>query len=624
MCGIAGFAGSGTRADLERMAAALAHRGPDDEGFVCERGVGLAHKRLSIIDLTPGGHQPMWNDDKNVALVFNGEIYNFQSLRDDLRKQGAVFHSQSDTEVLMRLYERDGERCFDQLVGMFAVALYDFRKHALVLARDPMGEKPLYWSLQDGTLLFASELGALMMSGLVKKELRLASLDAYLLHDFVPTPHTMLEGVYKLEPGTTLTYADGEVRKRAFWSPPTSISMLSEGEAIAELDRRLHASVTGQLVSDAPLGVYLSGGIDSSTVAWYAAQHAGRTIDTFSIGFDDEHFDESNYARQVAKHLGTEHHERIVTAQDALATIPSIADVFSEPVADASVIPTLLLSGFARERVKVSLGGDGADELFAGYPTFAAEQAYGLYGRLPGQLRVMSRSVIDHLRASERNFSPSFALKRFVSSDREEREYRHAEWLGSFTEEARARLSSGRLEDAVRHADPFAEVGRYMKEYTQQDEMNRLLYIYARTYLMDEVLVKVDRASMHHSLEVRAPFLDHRIVELAFSLPYAYKYRNFETKRLLKKLMTGRLPDAILHRQKKGFGIPLACWLKHELKGLTEDLLSEKRLEAQGLFDPRYVLQLRTNHLDGKTDNRKQLWNLMVFQMWYDRWMSPL
>lgn len=622
MCGIAGFVGEGSEQTLRRMASAIAHRGPDDEGYVHERGVGLAHKRLSIIDLTPGGHQPMWSADKSVALVFNGEIYNFRALRAELEKGGVALRSQSDTEVILHLYERYGEHCFEKLIGMFAIAVYDFKTQTLLLARDRMGEKPLYWSLQDGVFAFASELGALMTSGLVRKEIRLASLDAYLLYDYVPTPHTILEDVYKLGPGTVLAYSDGKIRKRAFWSPPATLSAFDESQAVQELDVRMRASVAGQLVSDAPLGVYLSGGIDSSTVAWYAAQETP-DLNTFSIGFADADFDESTYARKVAAHLGTRHHERIVTAEDALATIPSIADVFSEPVADASVIPTMLLSQFARETVKVSLGGDGADELFAGYPTFAAEQAYGLYGRLPRQLRAFSRDVINTLRASEHNFSPSYAMKKFVSSDSEVREERHLEWLGAFGEKERELLAAGPLR-AILAKSPFEGAQRYAREYEQADEMNRLLYTYARTYLMDEVLVKVDRASMHHSLEVRAPFLDQHVVELAFSLPYSYKYRNLETKRLLKRLMTGRLPDSSLHRKKKGFGIPLARWLKHELKDLCNELLSEKRLAAHGLFDPAYVLQLKTAHFEGATDNRKQLWNLMVFQMWYDRWMTQI
>lgn len=620
MCGIAGFVGEGSEADLKGMAAQIAHRGPDDEGSLYERGVGMAHSRLSIIDLTNGGHQPMWNTDKSIALVFNGEIYNFRTLKDELRKSGSVFKSNSDTEVILHLYEKEGEECFKKLVGMFAIAIFDFTTHRLILARDRMGEKPLYWSLQDGVFSFASELGALTSSHLIRKEIDLSSLNKYLLFDYVPTPATILRDVYKLEPATYLVYEQGAVRKNVFWHPLTDVLTISETEAMKQLDTHMRASVAGQLVSDAPLGVYLSGGIDSSTIAWYAKQQSRAHLNTFSISFHDTQFDESGYAREVAAHLGTDHHERVITPEDALAVIPQIADVFSEPVADASVIPTLLLSQFARESVKVSLGGDGADELFAGYPTFQAEQFFGAYRRLPGALKTLSRGLINALPASEGNFGLSFNLKKFVSSDKENREERHIEWLGSFPEQERVLLTVGSHTSAEGNA-LFEDLDRYVDEYEQPDEMNRLLYVYARTYLMDEVLVKVDRASMHYGLEVRTPFLDYRVVEFLFSLPYSFKYKNFQTKRLLKKLMEDRLPESILHRKKKGFGIPLAGWLKNELKPLCEELLSEEKIKTHGLFSHEYVVQLKTQHLEGRMDNRKQLWNLMVFQMWYDRWM---
>lgn len=622
MCGIAGFVGGGSAEQLGKMSASIAHRGPDDEDAVLERGIGFAHARLAIIDLSQAGHQPMWNDDRSMAITFNGEIYNFEILKEELKKDGTVFRSNSDTEVIVRLYERDGAGCFEKLVGMFAIALFDFTKRRLVLARDRMGEKPLYWSLQKEALVFASELSALAVSGFISKELDLVSLNKYLLFDCVPTPATLFAGVYKLEPGTALVYENGVVSKKFFWHPPTEIFHGSEEEALSRLDTLMHESVEGELVSDAPLGVSLSGGIDSSTVAWYAREHSKENISTFSIGFGNRDFDESLYARDVAAFLGTSHHERLVTSHEALDVIPNIADVLSEPVADASIIPTLLLSQFTRQSVTVSLGGDGADELFAGYPTFQAERVFNVYRRLPKAVRVLNRSIINTLPAGEGNFNLSFNLKKFVSSENEEREYRHLEWLGSFPEKNRQALSAGPLSPIASGDGVFEDVERYMNEYRQPDIMNRLLYVYARLYLMDQVLVKVDRASMHYALETRAPFLDHRLVEFVFSLPFDFKYKQGTTKYLLKKLMRGRLPDRTLERKKKGFGVPLAAWLKGPLKELCEDLLSQRQLNRHGLFDPAVVAKLKTDHYAGRTDNRKQLWNLMVFQMWYNRWMQ--
>ncbi len=616
MCGIAGFVGNGSGAELEAMSSEIAHRGPDDSGVYLGNGVGLAFRRLSIIDLSPAGHQPMWSKDKSIAIIFNGEIYNYRELREKLEKSGTAFVSHSDTEVLLELYQAKGEDCFAELSGMFAIALYDFKKQKLILARDRMGEKPLYWSRQSGTLAFASEMRALISSGFVSKEINRHALEKYLLFDYVPTPNSMLAGVEKLAPASYLVYENDTVRTASFWKAPLLSPDVAEADAIAGLDARLGESVASQLVSDVPLGVFLSGGIDSSTVAWYAQKHASVKMDTFSIGFDSADFDESSYARSVAKHLGTNHHERMVTANDALDAVRSVPEVFSEPVADASVLPTMLLSEFAKKNVTVALGGDGADELFAGYPTFGADAIARLYQAVPRPMREMVRKAVSALPADESYFSAISNAKKFTGSDEADTEFRHMEWLGSFSREGREALL-GSADNSV-----FDDVVRYRNEFPQNDALNRLLYVYARTYLMDGVLVKVDRASMNSGLEVRAPFLSKEVAEYAFSLPSHLKYQNGTSKYLLKNMMQGRLPDGILHRKKKGFGIPLARWLKHELKPLCTDLLSPGELGKHGLLNPAYANQLMTEHFEGRQDNRKQLWNLMVFQMWYNRWIG--
>jgi asparagine synthase (glutamine-hydrolysing) len=621
MCGIAGFVGTGERESLERMLAAVQHRGPNDQGIVLERGVGLAHARLSVIDTSAAGHQPMFSPDRSVAIVFNGEIYNWRALRKSCEERGAVFASSSDTEVLLALYVLHGEKFLRDVIGMFAIALYDFKERKLILARDVAGEKPLYWTRAGDALLFASELGGLMASGRVPKELNLAAVNQYLLFDYVPTPESIFKNVHKLEPGTMLVYRNGAVRKETFWSPPKTAYSLPEKDALATLDRLFAESVSRQLVADVPLGVFLSGGIDSSTVAAYAARASAQKIDTFSIGFEEVSFDESRYAREVAQHLGTRHHEEIVSSKDALALIPNLADALSEPMADASIIPTLLLSRFARKSVTVALGGDGADELFAGYPTFHAERLFSLYQHLPDPLARLIARGTARLPASHSNFSLSYNLKKFTSSSEKSPLHRHQEWLGSFGENARAALAGPALREYTQNEDLFSSIDAYKGEMPENDAGNQLLYSYLRTYLMDEVLVKVDRASMHYALETRAPFLDRMLLDFVFSLPYDLKYRGGQTKYLLKRLTREILPSHIINRKKKGFGVPLAEWLSGPLRPLSEELLSGGALAAHGLFNEREVTRLLHEHWNGTRDNRKELWNLMVFQLWYQRWM---
>lgn len=626
MCGIAGYIGGAKDDALERMLEAVQHRGPDAQGTLERAAAHLAHARLSIIDTSSAATQPMETADGSVAIIFNGEIYNFKELRAELETEGATFATHSDTEVILQLYQKRGESTFKILEGMFAIAIYDFAKKKLLLARDRMGEKPLYWTLQNGTLLFASELKALLVSGAVTRKINLEAVNQYLLYDYVPTPNTMIEGVFKLEPATLLTFEDGKVTKSTFWHPPQHIENISKEDALLLLDEKLSKTIEQELISDVPLGVFLSGGIDSSTVAYYAQRQqmlsGGSPIETFSIGFDDAAFDESVYARAVAKRLGTIHHEQIVTADDALDLIPQLAEVLSEPVADASIIPTLLLSNFARESVTVALGGDGGDELFAGYPTFHAERLYKWYSLLPETLKKILSELVEALPSNHGNFSLSYNFKKFLTGNNPNPALRHLEWLGTFPGESRKAVAGKALRHTVEKADVFAHLKKYLEEVKNQDAGNQLLYIYARTFLMDQVMVKVDRASMHYALETRAPFLNRPVVDFIFSLPYHFKYYQGTTKHLLKQLMQNRLPTSAVSRKKKGFGIPLAKWLSYELRPLCEELLSPEALGVHNLFNRHEVARLMQQHFDGKRDNRKELWNLMVFQLWYRRWMQ--
>ncbi|MDB5244604.1 MAG: hypothetical protein JWN18_474, partial [Parcubacteria group bacterium] len=501
--------------------------------------------------------------------------------------------------------------------GMFALAIYDSKEQVLTLARDRMGEKPLYVATHGRDVLFASELKALFEAG-IEKNINLTALSLYLQHDYVPTPYTLIEGVEKVEPGTLLMFKNGGRTKKKFWNPPTALSPLSFQGALAKLDEELTRCVSQELMADVPIGVFLSGGLDSSTIAYYGQKARAQPINTYSIGFSEPSFDESKYARQVAVHLGTNHHEHIVSAKDALDLVPTLAETLSEPIADASVIPTMLLSKFARTGVTVALGGDGGDELFAGYPTFQADTASTLFRSLPTPLQSILRSAADLLPTSDNDLSLAYKLQKFASSIETDALRRHLAWLGTFSGSKYDQL----VADRMHHAQTFLPLDAYLREFDQADSGNQLLWTYARTYLMDQVLVKVDRASMHYALETRAPFLDHKVVELAFSLPYSYKYRAGTTKYLLKKLMEDKLPKDIVYRKKKGFGIPLARWLSGPLRPLCEELLSARSLGAHGLFNAQEVSRLKDEHMAGKRDNRKELWNLMVFQMWHRQHMQ--
>ncbi|HRY62336.1 MAG TPA: asparagine synthase (glutamine-hydrolyzing) [Candidatus Paceibacterota bacterium] len=621
MCGITGFIGKGTKSDLVKMVAAIEHRGPDAQGHFWSEGVALGHTRLSIIDLSETGAQPMFDNNKEIGVVFNGEIYNFPELRKELEVLGYVFRGTSDTEAIIYLYKEYGEKCFERMNGMFAIAIYDFKNKKLILARDRMGKKPLYWALFEKTLIFGSELKSLIPHPLFKKELDLNSVNKYLQYDYVPSPHSIFKNVYKLEPASCLVFENGKINKNIFWGADLTPKDISLNEALEELDSNINSSVISRLVADVPLGIFLSGGLDSSAIAYYAQKNSKDKIKTFSIGFREDSFDESKYARQVAEYLGTDHYEKILSAKDSLSMIPKIADILDEPVADASIIPTYLLSKFTKEKVTVALGGDGGDELFAGYPTFQADSLVGLYEGIPEIVRKeMIEKIIKSIPASEKNFSLGFKLKKFISGLGVNKKYLHQTWLGSFGREDRGQLFKERVWKNLSSENEFEDIDRYLDEVKDGDHRNKTLYLYMRTYLMDQVLVKVDRASMSSAMEVRAPFLDISIVEFANSLPYRYKYRNFQTKYILKKLMTGKLPKNIIHRSKKGFGIPLGKWLKEDLKDFCNKTLSRENSDKFGLFNYEYINKIKNEHFSGRKDNRKLLWNLMVLFLWREKW----
>ena len=622
MCGILGFINIDRTQPADEqtaraMAAAIIHRGPDDEGFYFKDNVALGMRRLSIIDLATG-HQPISNEDGSVRVVFNGEIYNFQELRQRLLARGHQFSTHSDTEVIVHLYEDHGDELLDHLNGMFAFALWDERRQRLLAARDRMGEKPLYFTQTANSFIFASELKSLVVHPAVQARVNLLALRKYLQYEFVPSPHTMIEGVYKLRPAHRLIYENGEWRTEAYWRLNYEGERLKigEDEAAEELHDRLREAVRMRLVSDVPLGVLLSGGIDSSAVAALAREAAEGRVKTFSIAFDEKSFDESSYARLVAGHLGTEHYERRFTEREMLEIVPEIPRLLDEPLGDGSLIPTFLLSRFTRERVTVALGGDGGDEILAGYPTYAAHRVADYYRALPRFVREgLIEPAVARLPVSTENLSFDFKAKKFVQGAVLPAGERHTVWMGSYTAEQQRSLLSPEVLAACPDEEVFDEIRIYDCS-NGHDIVEEMMKLDATHYLSECVLFKVDRASMAASLETRAPFLDHTLVEFLTKLPIDLKLRGLTGKYILKRAMRDRLPQQVIKRPKKGFGMPVAKWVKGELRAFVRDAFAPERLKRRGLFNVDYVERLLDEHERGVADHRKLIWTLLMFEMW--------
>jgi asparagine synthase (glutamine-hydrolysing) len=625
MCGITGFLAlaDAPRADaatLDAMCRVMTHRGPDDQGTWLDGPVGLGMRRLAVIDVAHG-HQPMTNEDGSLHVVFNGELYNYPELRERLLARGHKLETHSDTEVLTHLYEDHGEDFVTHLTGMFAIALWDAKAQKLVLARDRMGEKPLYYGEFGGQLLWGSELKCLLAHPAVPRTLSLPALARYLQLEYVPAPHAIVAGIRKLPPAHLLVAHDGKLETRPYWRLDlTPRPDPGEAAALSGLATHLERSVKQCLLADVPLGVFLSGGIDSSTVAALAAKHVP-VLDTFSIGFEDKSFDESDHARKVARHLGTRHHEEVLSPQGLLELLPGLVALLDEPFGDASVLPTYMLSRFARRHVTVALGGDGGDELLAGYPTYQAEKLASWLGVLAGPAGAAGYALARHLPVNPNNLSFDFKLKRFTGSLGRPPLERHLRWLGSFTPEEQRALFTAEALAALAADDLYDQDRAVWAASAGLDATARVLHLDASTYLPDDILFKVDRASMATSLETRAPLLDHQLVEYVAGLPTHYKLRGFTTKYLLKQAARPLLPAEILERPKKGFGIPVAKWLKAELKAPMLDLLSAERLRAGGLFEPATVERLVREHLDGRHDHRKLLWTLLMFEWWREAYL---
>jgi asparagine synthase (glutamine-hydrolysing) len=619
MCGICGVVCSepGAAPDLEvvaRMNRRLAHRGPDSDGIFHEGGAALAASRLSIIDLD-GGDQPIANEDGSVVVVQNGEIYNYRELRDDLERRGHRFATASDTEVLVHLYEEHGDGFAKLLRGMFAVAIWDAREGRLLLARDRFGIKPLYYGVAGGVLSFASELKAMLEQPGFSREIDPRALAAYLAFNSIPAPLTIFSDARKLPAGTLLSWQAGELGETRYARPqPPSAERTRRGPAgqlAAELRETLRDSVRAHLVADVPVGVLLSGGVDSAGITALAAAEQGEAVKTFSVGFEESSFDELDRARLVAQRYGTDHHE-IVLRPDAVDLLPKLVEAFDEPFGDSSALPTYLVSELAAGEVKVALSGEGGDELFGGYYTYVADL---LAPRL-GRLATLAAPLVEALPSSDSKVSFDYKAKRFVRAARLAPLERHHAWKEIFPPESRALLLGG----GDTGWDP---VDLYRDRYAETEgaePLARLQDVDLGIYLVDDLLVKTDRSSMAHSLELRVPFLDQRVAELALGLATPLKVRGLAKKRLLRQALAPLLPDQILRSPKQGFSIPVAAWLRGPLQRFAREVLSPATLARQGCLDPPTVTSLIDRHCSGREDLSRQLWGLMAFTLWFDRY----
>jgi asparagine synthase (glutamine-hydrolysing) len=644
VCGIAGFWGPPFRSEeasalLRRMTDTIRHRGPDDEGQWLDpaAGIALGHRRLSIIDLSPEGHQPMVSACGRYVIIFNGEIYNFQDLRDELLAQGAgPFRGHSDTEVMLAGIARWGlEAALRRLAGMFAFALWDREQRTLALVRDRLGEKPLYWGRAGATLLFGSELKALRTHPAFPAEIDPEALALYLRYNYVPSPFCIYRGLQKVEPASLCRiYPDGRVQTERYWRLEEAVAagaraplQGSDAEVLDEVERALQRTVRQEMLSDVPLGAFLSGGIDSSTVVALMQRQSARPVRTFTIGFHEPGYNEAEHAAAVARHLGTDHTELYVTPEEARSVIPRLPEIYDEPFGDSSQIPTFLLSSLTRRQVTVALSGDGGDEMFSGYNRYVlGSRIWRRLSAVPGWMR---RSAARGIRS--------------VGPDRWE------QWLGTAQRllPPRARVAQvgdrmHKLAEVIPAASAIEMYRRMVSNWEQPNDLvrrgtepvtllmapqalpegltfvERMMYLDARTYLPDDIMVKVDRAAMAVSLESRAPFLDHRIAELAWRLPLRFKLRGREGKWVLRRLLDRYVPRELLARPKMGFGVPIDAWLRGPLRSWADALLDPARLERQGLLDPSLIRRRWEEHQSGRQNRQYPLWNVLMFQAWLE------
>jgi asparagine synthase (glutamine-hydrolysing) len=623
MCGIAGIvsteAGGIEAATIHRMCQTIVHRGPDDEGVLVRDGAGLGMRRLSVIDIA-GGHQPVFNEDGTIWIVFNGEIYNFPELRQELLSRGHRLATNSDTEVIVHLYEDLGTDCVLKLRGMFAFALYDQRNRRLLLARDRLGKKPLHYALHNGQLLFASEMKAILA---VAPELATVDSEAllqYFYFGYIPDPGTAFTAIRKLPPGHLLEFEKGEVRVRRYWDLPQygTHSPRSEEECLEELEHRLAEAVRIRLIADVPLGALLSGGTDSSIVVALMARASAGSVKTFSIGFTDADFNEAKYARMVAERFGTDHHE-LILEPDILDTVETLSRSLEEPFGDSSMLPTYFVSSLARKHVTVALSGDGGDEAFAGYERYWIHLRQRAHDWIPQWAGRLYREQIHRWIP---NGVPGRSLVYSMSLPWEER-YTEGVSLQPF--QRQLGLLSADFLDAQRNGHPLQLFRDYLRQAPARDPLSRVLYLDTKTYLPGDILTKLDRMSMATSLEARVPILDHKFLEWVTGLGPEWKMRNGQQKYIFRKLAERvGVPREVLNRPKQGFALPLVHWMRGELKDLILSVLLEPRALQRGYLNPQGVRRLLDEHFAARRDHSPRIWRLLMFELWHRNFLSQL
>ncbi|MCR8924119.1 asparagine synthase (glutamine-hydrolyzing) [Dasania sp. GY-MA-18] len=626
MCGIAGFtrfhSPTGDSNTLVAMGNAIAHRGPDAHGEYLDERIGLCHRRLSIIDLSAAGNQPMYSSDNNIVLVFNGEIYNFQELREELQAEGYQFKTHTDTEVIIALYLRDGKNCIKQLNGMFAIALWDKQQQTLLLARDRLGKKPLYYFQKDDRFVFGSEIKAILEVNNIPKVINQQAVYDYFSYQYVPDPKTIFQDIYKLKPGHMMTVDQNGQHIEEYWDVSFAHeNSLSEEENFEQLYQQLNHCTQQRMVSDVPLGAFLSGGVDSSGIVGLMAKNSDKPVTTCSIGFDSEKFDEVKYAKQVAELFNTDHHEFTVKS-NVRERLEHIASFFDEPFADPSLVPTYFVSELARQQVTVALAGDGGDESFAGYNKYHIDNIENrLRNLFPGFIRhtIFPPLAKASAKINHRLFKKASTLLNTLSKDAAHGFYMTNAFMSDDTWN---QLVNEQTKATLAGYHPSSITESYYHKSDGNNHLAKILYTDIKTYLTGDILVKVDRMSMANSLEVRAPILDHKVIELAAQMPAQLKYNNGEKKYALKKTFAKLLPKEILYRKKMGFSVPLAEWLRDEIKDIAEQKLLNKDSGLSQFFKVEAINSLWQQHQNKQRDYSSELWSMLMFELWWQRYMN--
>lgn len=625
MCGITGFAdlsGRSSKETLVKMTAPIFHRGPDDSGaeFITHNNtsVGLGFRRLAILDLSPNGHQPMYNPSNGNWIVFNGEVYNFQEIKTELEKTGHQFRSTGDTEVILKAYQEWGERCVDKFIGMFAIVIYDGAKEKLVCFRDRAGVKPFYYYLNDGLFLFASELKSIYAHPEFKKQIDFNALSGYFKHGYIHAPQTIFENTFKLTPGHWMEFSlnDGSVSTHCYWNVESAFNLpkfnFGYDDALKELDKLLTSAFNYRLISDVPVGVFLSGGYDSSCVAAILQKSNSARINTYTIGFEDEKYNEAPFAAQVAKHIGTNHHEYTCTFSEARELIPKLPEIYDEPFGDSSAIPTVLVSKMARQHVTVALSADGGDELFAGYPRH--RKSLKQIRKLKSVPELIKNILSPLVPVGSGNLAWANRKEKLREILRANNDIRVFDIINET-------FTSGELLRLLIKDGSLNGKSLLIDSKVQGSTMDKILAHEYKTYLPGDILQKVDRATMSVSLEGREPFLDHRIAEFVSRLPDHFKMNDLTQKVLLKDIVHQYIPKEIMDRKKMGFGVPVSDWCRNELKELFMDAMSDVALEESGIFNVKNVSLMRDTYMKNGLENFERIWFIFMYQLWFKKWL---